>query len=160
MSRAKITILVVLAFALGGVVGGSATYAFFMRDAIAGMTALGDISVASMYEMRVSLFGDTGTDEEYEAALNEYVTILDRLNAKNANPGDRASLAVSKISALGRLALVTKKRGAREESERFINLAVDECKSSKWKDCSRAKIEELALYFENKRAAHPSATPK
>jgi hypothetical protein len=121
MSRPKITILVVLAFALGAVLGGSATYAFFMRDAIAGMTALGDISVASMYEMRVSAFGDTGSDEEYEAALSEYVTILDRLNAKNANPGDRASLAVSKISALGRLALVTKKRArARRASALLI----------------------------------------
>jgi|SRR5450755_291337 hypothetical protein len=160
MGRTKITILVALAFAIGGVAGGSATYAFFMREAISGMTSLGDISVASMYEMRVSVFGDTGTDEEYEAALNEYVAILDRLNAKNANPGDRASLALSKIATLGRLALVTGKRGASGESERFINLAVEECKSSKWKDCSRGKIQELALYFENKRAGRSTATPK
>jgi hypothetical protein len=158
MSRTKVTILVALAFVLGGVV--SATYAFFVRDAIAGMTALGDLSVASMYEMRVSLFGDTGTDEEYEAALNEYVTILDRLNAKHSNSEDRASLALSKITALGRLALVAERRGASGESERFINLAVDECKSSKWRDCSRGKIQELALYFENKRAGHPAAAPK
>jgi hypothetical protein len=152
--------VLVFTFLLGGFVGAAALYAFFIRDAMSGMIALGDLSVASLYETRINLFGDTGTDEEYEAALNEYVVVLDRLRAKHPNGEDHASLALSKIITLGRLALVAEKRGASTEAQQFVNSAVGECQSAKWKDCSIGKLRELALYFENKRTMHVTASPK
>jgi hypothetical protein len=147
VNRKKLTLVLLFTFLLGGVVGAAALYVFFIRDAMSGMIALGDLSVASLYETRINLFGDSGTDEEYEAAPSEYVVVLDRLRPKHPNGEDHASLALSKIITLGRLALAAEKRGASTEAQQFVNSAVSECQSSKWRDCSIQKLRELALYF-------------
>jgi hypothetical protein len=160
MSRKKLILVLLSTFLLGGIAGAAALYAFFIRDAMSGMIALGDLSVASLYETRINLFGDSGTDEEYEAALREYVDVLDRLRAKHPNGENHASLAQSKVITLARLALVAEKKGAGAEAQQFVNSAVSECQSSKWKDCSPQKLRELAVYFENKRKIHVTSNPK
>jgi hypothetical protein len=139
MSRTKLAVAIALAVALGGVLGAGAMYALLIRHAISGMISLGDLSVASMYEARINLFGDTGPDEDYEAALNEYLAILDRLRAKHPDSEDGASLALSKIITLARLSVVAEKRGGTAESAKFLQSAVSECQSAKWRDCFNGK---------------------
>lgn len=160
MSRRKLILILLFTFLLGGVSGAAVLYAFFSRDAMHGMIALGDLSVASLYETRINLFWDAVTEEEYENALKEYLNVLDRLRAKHPNGEDDASLGLSKIITLGRLALVAEKRGASAEAQQYMTSAVSECQSAKWKDCSTQKLRELAVYFESKRRVQVTSSPK
>jgi hypothetical protein len=157
MSRAKFASAIALALVFGALFGAGATYAYFMRDAMSGMVALGDLSVASLYETRINLFGDAGSDKDYEASLNEYLSILDRLRAKHPDSPDNASLALSKIITLARLSLVAQKRGGSLESDQFLSSAVNECQSANWRDCSVEQMRKLGLYFENKRVGAPTS---
>jgi hypothetical protein len=157
MTRPKLALTIASALLLGAVLGGGATYVFFIRDAMSGMISLGDLSVASMYETRIEYFGASGSDKEYEATLNEYVTILDRLRAKHPNSEDNASLSFSKITTLSRLSVVAEKRGGNLESDQFLRSAISECQAAKWRDCSAEQMRKLGLYFESKRSGTPTS---
>jgi len=86
--------------------------------------------------------------------------VLDRLRAKHPNGEDNASLGLSKIITLGRLALVAEKQGASVEAQKYMTSAVSECQSAKWKDCSTQKLRALAVYFESKRRVQVTSNPK
>jgi hypothetical protein len=157
MNRPRRVAILVLSHLAAVAVGAFAAYEFFMRDAIRGMTALGDFSVMSMQETLVDLQRVTGTDAEYEAALNNYLSTLDRLLAAHPNAPDNGELGLWKSRALARLALVAAKRGATAESAQLMADAVRECIAYGKTDCSEQKVREVALYFDKGRSA-PDAT--
>jgi hypothetical protein len=151
VSRAKRVTLLVGTHLIAIAIGGFATYEYFIRDAVRGMTILGELSVSSMQESLVNLQRDTGTDQEYEQALRDYLSVLQRLDAANPDAQDAEFRRMSKIIVLGRLALVVEKRGAAEEAAQFVDAAERECKVSSRADCSPKKLRELALYFDRVR---------
>jgi hypothetical protein len=153
MSRANRVTLLVVTHLLAIAIGAFATYEYFMKDAIRGMTTLGELSVSSLQEMRVNLQRDTGTDQEYEAAHREYLSVLERLDAANPTAEDAKFRRLSKSIVLGRLALVTEKRGAASEAAQFLAAAERECKLSSRSQCSPDKVRELALYYDKGRAS-------
>jgi hypothetical protein len=160
MNRPKLTLTIASALVLGALLGGGAMYVFFLRDAMSGMISLGDLSVASMYETRLEYFGDSGSDKDYEATLNEYATVLDRLRARHPNSEDNASLSFSKITTLSRLSIVATKRGGSPESDQSLRSAMSECQAAKWRDCSAEQLRKLGLYFESRRSGTPTSNPK
>ena len=152
MNRPKRIGLLVLSHLVAVALGAFAAYEFFMRDAIRGMTALGDFSVTSLEETLVDLQRVTGTDEEYEAALKHHLSTLDRLLAAHPNDPDNRELMLWKSRVLARLALVAEKRGAKAESAQLMADAVRECTASGGTNCSERKVREIAVYFDRGRS--------
>ena len=157
MTRSRRIVILVLSHLAAVAIGAFAAYEFFMRDAIRGMTALGDLSVASMQQTLVDLQRDTGTDQEYETALKNYLSTLDPLRAAHPNAPDDGDLGLWKSRVLARLALVAEKRGATAESAQLMADAVRECAASVKANCSEQKVREVALYFDKGRSV-PVAT--
>jgi len=153
MQKPRRVLVLLATHMLAIALGAFATYYFFMQDAIRGMYALGDLSVSSMQEMLVNFQRDSGTDSEYEASLREYLSVLDRLQAANPNSEDRNSHTISKMTVLGRLALMAEKRGAHAEAEQLIATAEKECSHWNNSQCSKQKVRELALYFDKGRSS-------
>ena len=153
MQLSRRTLQLIATHAIAIALGAFAAYYLYMRDAVRGMHALGDLSVASMQEMLVNFQRDSGTDAEYEAALREYLSVLDRLQAANPNSEDRSSLTLSKMAVLGRIALLTEKRGATSETAQLLETAEKECAHWRNSQCSQQKVRELALYFDKGRSA-------
>ena len=148
MQISRHMLLLVTTHALAIALGAFATYYLFTRDAMRGMYALGDLSVASMQETLVNFQRDSGTDIEYEAALREYLSVLNRLQASNPYSEDRSSLTLSKMIVLGRIALLAEKRGAPAEAAELMNAAEKECAYWHNSQCTQQKIRELAVYFD------------
>jgi len=134
--------------ALGAIIA----YEYFIRDGVRGMTALGELSVASLQEMFVNLQRDTGTDQEYEQALREYLSVLERLRKANPNSEDATALSLSRMATLGRLSLMAEKRGANAEATELIQTAARECVDSGRPECSPEKMRQLAHYFDKGRS--------
>ena len=147
------TLLLVATHAIAIGIGAFAAYYMLMRDAVRGMHALGDLSVASMQEMLVNFQRDSGTDAEYELALRENLSVLERLQKSNPSSEDRSSLTLSKMAVLGRLALLTERRGATIETTQLLEAAEKECAHWRTSQCSQQKVRELALYFDKGRTA-------
>src|SRR5262249_24294014 len=145
MTRVKRAALLVLSHTVAIAVGAFAAYEFFIRDGVRGMTALGDLSVDAMQDTLVDLQRTTGTDQEYEAALKDYLSILDRLRAAHPDSPDNVHLRGSKSRVLARLALVAEKRGARDESAQYMQAAIRECQAVGRGDCSEQKLHEVAV---------------
>jgi hypothetical protein len=156
MSPTKRIALLVATHLAAVAIGGFVTFEFFMRDAIKGMTSLGEISVGSLQEQLVNLQRDTGTDQEYEQALRNYLSVLQRLDATNPDPEEAKFRRTSKTIVLGRLALITEKRGASAEAAQFMAAAERECKFTARAECSPEKVRELAMYFDKGRSTQPS----
>ena len=152
MQISRRILLLVGTHAFAVALGAFAAYYFLMRDAVRGMHALGDLSVASMQEMYVNFQRDSGTDTEYEAALREYLSVLNRLQAANPHSEDRSSLTLSKMAVLGRIALLAEKRGAPAEATQLMEAAEKECAYWHNSQCSQQKVRELALYFDRGRS--------
>ena len=151
LSRRTLLLVATHTFAIG--LGAFAAYYLLMRNAVQGMHALRELSVASMQETLVNFQRDSGTDAEYEMALREYLSVLDRLQVANPNNEDRSSLTLSKMAVLGRLALLTEKRGAAAETTQLLEAAEKECAHWRNSQCSQQKVRELALYFDKGRSA-------
>jgi hypothetical protein len=156
MSRTKRIALLIATHLAAVAIGGFVTFEYFMRDAIQGMTSLGELSVGSLQEELVNLRRDTGTDQEYEQALRDYYSVLQRLDAKNQDPQDAKFRRLSKTIVLGRLALVTEKRGAAAAAAQFMAEAQRECGTSSRANFSPEKVRELALYFDKGRSTQPA----
>ena len=148
MTNARRTALLIATHVLAIALGAFGAYFYFIRDGIRGMTMLGELSVASMQEMFVNLTRDKGPGAEYEAALQEYLAVLNRLGAENRSGEFAASMSLSKMTVLGRLALAAERRGASPEAKQFIEAATRECVESRRPECSDEKMRELALYLD------------
>jgi len=153
MQNPRRTLVLVATHVFAVALGAFATYYLFMEDAIRGMHALGDLSVSSMQEMHVNFQRDSGTDAEYETSLREYLSVLNRLQAANPHSEDRSSYTLSKMTVLGRLALLAERRGATTEAEQLMATAEKECSHWNNSQCSKQKVRELALYFDKGRAS-------
>ena len=153
MTRSQRIGLLVSTHALAIAVGACVAYEYFLRDGVRGMTSLGELSVSSLQEMYVDLQRDVGTDQEYEDALRQYLSVLDRLRAANPDTPDATGLRLSKTVTLGRLALVAEKRHANAEAAQFMDAAVRECTTFRKGDCSAEKIREWAVYFDKSHSA-------
>ena len=147
MTNARRTALLIATHVLAIALAAFGAYFYFIRDGIRGMTMLGELSVASMQEMFVNLTRDKGTGAEYEAAL-QYLAVLNRLGAENRSGEFAASMSLSKMTVLGRLALAAERRGASAEAKQFIEAATRECVESRRPECSDEKMRELALYLD------------
>ena len=155
MTRRQHIALLIATHVLAVTVGAAAIYFLLMRDAARGMFALGEISVAAMHEMHVSMARDLGSDEEYEKALRDYLSIMDRLDAASVSPEDRSSMLVSRMSTYGRLALMAERRGANAEAAELMKSAAVACGGAELPRCSPEKIREIAVYFDKGRASKP-----
>ena len=97
-------------------------------------------------ESLVNLRRDTGTAQEYEGALKEYLVVLDQLQAANPDGPNTIVFRRSKSIALGRLALLVERRGANADAALYMEAAIRECLAVRTSGCLVEDVRKLSAY--------------
>src|SRR6266496_3835726 len=125
MRLSKRSIWLIVTVATAAIVVAYAAHELFWRNTHANST--NELGITLTQESLVNLRRDTGTAQEYEAALKEYLIVLDQLQSANPNSPNTIVFRRSKSIVLGRLAMLVEKRGANADAARYMDAAVREC---------------------------------
>ena len=137
--------ILILGIALGSVV---AVYVVNRANApIEEMGAIHRMS-AYLYSQR-----ELGSPAAYEAALNDYLSALERRRASGTSFSDMRVISSDIVLAHARLALLFEKQGDMNASQRQMQTALSQCPAAYLKPCSADALREMVLRLDRPQGA-------
>lgn len=107
-----------------------------------------DLTAIANYSFYTDIqFKNAEYPEAKEALLNFIKLLEDSKDSKDPMISE-SILTFDKMLAYGRLAQLTRKNGHEAEAKKFMDLAVEECNRTSWKDCSDEKVEHVLSTME------------
>jgi hypothetical protein len=155
---AKRSVVSVGTHLLAALVGAAITaiaFSYYWKDALRGFMSMSDLVVSAFYGSTVDARRDAGGDSEYDKALRDYLTVLDSLLAREPKSENYSILQFDKTIALGRLALLTEKRGGEADSRRLFAEAAVHCRTYRAGDCSEDSIRKWVVFLETRATMSP-----
>jgi hypothetical protein len=138
--------LTILTSHLGVLLVGFAIGSWVAVDRIgranAGIEEIGTIQRMSAYLYSQRMLGDPAA---YEAALNDYVSSLERRRALKRPLSDERVLATDLVLAHTRLALLAEQRGDTATSKAQFERALSQCPVAFFKACSPDGLRQVVL---------------
>lgn len=132
--------ILVLVFLVGGSIG----FGLGNKYGMARVVPVTDFGTAMYAGVKASEERLHGTDATYENSLRGYLTLLDKLTARDASASSRQIYATDKALSLIRLADLAEKRGSSAESTRLTADALAVCSTVGLPYCSSVELRQRA----------------
>jgi hypothetical protein len=115
-----------------------------------------DLFAAAQFASHVSAVRHSGTDRAYEDALRSSLSLNRQLRARDPDPHNHRMYSLDSAVTLARLSQLAGKRGATDEANKFGAEAEALCPATGIRECSLAKLLEVAQFMDGGTTSHAS----
>ena len=158
MRKVTAALIALVTFFAGGVLG-----AYFMRE-LCRMTLLSyDMANVDHLASYIKVQRYAGTPEAYEAALHDYLIVLDQRERVKHSPLFRNDSLfsgnierVDRVLTYVRLSVLAAQRGLVDEAAKYQKQAVAACPQSQWKSCGWERLSALVQKLDVHSEWNPS----
>jgi hypothetical protein len=155
--KMKVVLIIthVAVLAIGLVAGFYSSFAHYARE---GMKMTSQGAMISHYGLRVDIQRNKGDRDAYRNSLIAYLGIMDDILKHPSEFFTAKTTSVDIMLIYERLARLEREAGNAKAADDYMNLAVQTCGNTGWKDCSNEKITRISREIEEKSLIPPKSS--